>query len=141
MSTILEEIIAKLRTDTGWWNGAANARAVLGPVFEERDSLARWKQEQLTVTAWWATIDDLCRKHSEIRLGDHVSAFALRMIRQRDEMATALREFKASLEQLPHHLAFGSEARAVIAVIIARCEQLAPTPLAPQPEPLAGLST
>lgn len=53
----------------------------------EREALACWKTEQLTVTAWWAEIDDYCRKHPEILLGDSVSAFALRLIKERDALS------------------------------------------------------
>jgi len=51
----------------------------------ERDQLARWKQEQLTVESWWQEIDKAVREHPDTILGDTIAHTALRFIRERDE--------------------------------------------------------
>lgn len=52
----------------------------------ERDQLARWKKEQLTVESWWKEIDTAVRNHPDTILGDTIAHTALRFIRERDEL-------------------------------------------------------
>lgn len=62
---------------------------------EERDMLAFWKHQQLTVTAWWAEVDAAVRQHPESRLGESVSARALHLIRERDALVAGIEKLVA----------------------------------------------
>lgn len=137
-------LIKRLRNTGGWWEGDNNARTLLAPLVAEltllkgeAEDLARWKREALTVEGWWKQVDDFIRAHPGAMLGANVSAIAIAWLRERDEMLRALAEFRGQLAQLPAHLAFGSEARAVINAVIARCDQLT----GPKPIPVQSPST
>jgi hypothetical protein len=54
-------------------------------VYAERDDLARWKREALTVISWWNRIDEFVRKHPDTALGAVVPLEALRLLGERDE--------------------------------------------------------
>lgn len=98
----------------------------------EIEFLRRWRTEQLTVTAWWQTIDDYVRKHRDITLGDSVSAFALRLLKEGDAAreSIALLEkdilpyWRAALNAARDHTAVGGEARASIEDVIKHIDML-----------------
>jgi len=50
----------------------------------ERDHLARWKQEHLTVESWWQRIDAHVRVRKDGTLGSIVADKALELIQERD---------------------------------------------------------
>ena len=64
-----EEEVAKLN---------ANYLAVM----VERDRLAFWKKEAMTVESWWAKIDAFVRSHPSVTVGAVVADEALRMLRE-----------------------------------------------------------
>lgn len=66
---------------------------------QERDFLAEWRRQQLTVTAWWAEIDAAVRKRKDIRIGELVSAKAIELIEERDKFATLAEEMARTCEQ------------------------------------------
>jgi hypothetical protein len=60
-------------------------------VMTERDQLAQWKREAMTVQDWWHEVDQFVRKHPSCVMGSVVAHEALRMLREWDAM-TAPRE-------------------------------------------------
>lgn len=56
----------------------------------ERNQLARWKKEALTVEGWWKEIDEFVRNHPSVTIGDTVVHTAMRMLRERDRLNGAL---------------------------------------------------
>lgn len=81
----LERTIGTLREQLGtsnqFYDQANRAMAILE---KDRDTLARWKSEHLQVTAWWAAVDDYVRKHPDCKLGEDVSASALKLLQAGD---------------------------------------------------------
>lgn len=73
--------------------------STLEEVTAERDRLAQWKSEMLTVKSWWAKVDEAVRKHPETRAGELVSEVALRLINERDEFKKLSEEALAIVEQ------------------------------------------
>ncbi len=71
---------------------------------DEVARLAKWKREQLEVSAWWSTLEDYVRKHREARLGQNVSAIALRWLQERDELRAQLERLRAILNHQPSAL-------------------------------------
>ncbi len=69
---------------TGQSDGSIQAK--INAVCAERDTLARWKHEALTVQSWWRDIDDFVRQHPETKLGSIVPHRALELLRERDEV-------------------------------------------------------
>lgn len=55
----------------------------INALVEQRDILAQWKHEQLTVTAWWDEVDKFVRDSGECKLGEAVAKAALRMLQRR----------------------------------------------------------
>lgn len=71
-------------------------------LYAERDDLARWKREMLTVVHWWQQIDDFVRAHKDILVGDSVSAKALEWLKERDEALALLAACTDDLEKVTH---------------------------------------
>jgi hypothetical protein len=83
--------------EQGWKNKwmaavemAAYASLERDGAIKERNQLARWKQEHLTVESWWNEIDKAVRNHPDTILGDTIAHTALRFIRERDEARSEL---------------------------------------------------
>jgi hypothetical protein len=74
--------------------GDVLAAAELDALRAERDALAAWKKDQLTVTAWWAEIDTFVRAHPDCPLGCHVSKRALEMLQERDALRHDLEQLE-----------------------------------------------
>lgn len=74
-------------------------RSELAEVAAERDRLARWKAEALTVESWWNEVDVEVRKHPETLLGRSIAASALRLIRERNEFKKLAEESLALAKQ------------------------------------------
>lgn len=69
-------------------------------IIQERDQLARCKQEHLTVESWWNEIDKAVREHPDTILGDTIAHTALRFIRERDSEAALADELADAVKSL-----------------------------------------
>jgi hypothetical protein len=49
----------------------------------QRDQLARWKKEAMTVESWWSKIDAFVRTHPSVTVGDNVAHATLRLLQER----------------------------------------------------------
>lgn len=78
-----EQLKALTKTDCGFGG-------YVDSILKERDQLARWKTEQLTVESWWQKIDEAVRKHPDCRMGRIVADEALRLIQERDKFEAKL---------------------------------------------------
>lgn len=76
------------------------ARIAVEELERERNALTRWKQEALTVEAWWQKIDDAVRARSDIQLGDFVHKHALRLIEERDALKAELARAEERVSEL-----------------------------------------
>lgn len=84
-------------------NNHERLKRELADAQRERDVLAQWKKEALTVESWWQKIDAFVRKHPDGVLGAHVSETALRFMQERDaaqrERDEAQARYEAALRQ------------------------------------------
>ncbi len=62
------------------------SRKQIAGLTEQRDQLTHWKKDMLEVERWWKKIDEYVRAQQDVALGDHVSAIALRMLKERREL-------------------------------------------------------
>lgn len=67
---------------------------------DEIARLKRWKSEQLQVEAWWREIDEYVRPHRDARVGDKVSATALKWLKERDAFLVELFTLRNQVELL-----------------------------------------
>ncbi len=65
---------------------------------DERDILANWKHQQLTVESWWHEIDKFVRNHPEGVLGQSVAGLALKWLKEWSQFKSAIKTFRTALK-------------------------------------------
>jgi hypothetical protein len=65
----------------------------------ELNDLARWKREQLQVSAWWSEIDKFIRDQPDAPLGYSVSAIALQWLTERDRLKRENAQMREALKE------------------------------------------
>lgn len=103
-NAVFEERIAGLQGQLAAVRAALNCEAgqdaetVGRALYHEREDLARWKVEALTVESWWNEIDAFIRKHPDSPLGRDVSKIALEWLKERDEFKAKSAKYYGILE-------------------------------------------
>lgn len=91
--------------------------AKLKDALVEIERLRRWKEEMLTVQNWWKDVDAAVRLRSDVRLGDHVSHAALRLIEERDAIFAIALLQRMAVKELVELIDCGNGPRAHAAAL------------------------
>lgn len=120
-------LIERLRSK-GWWNGDHVALELLTPILDE---LCLFHGDiQAAAGELTVALDDAPPGSLPARLlraNRILRSERATLQRQLEDQRDAMRLFVASLQQIPAHLAVGSEARGIISAITTRCEELTNT--------------
>lgn len=73
-------------------------------VMVERDRLAAWKKDALTVIGQWNQVDAFVRSHPSLKVGDSVSVETLRMLREGDELRASIGVVESWMPKPPENL-------------------------------------
>lgn len=57
----------------------------------ERETLLRWKKEQLEMNRRWTAVDEFVRQHPSTGIGKFIDSEAIRLMRERDMFRSQLR--------------------------------------------------
>ena len=69
-------------------------------IARQRDGLAEWKRQQMTVSQWWDEVDAKVRSHPDCIIGDSIAKSVVRFIQERDRLKEVAKELQESLNEL-----------------------------------------